>query len=90
MTYLCCYDISSTKIRVKIAKYMEKHSLRIQKSVFVVESVQNEHLEIYNYVQSLLDPKDSFYLIPICKGCQNENLHQGPEPFRLSARYMIL
>lgn len=90
MTYICSYDISSVKTRIKVAKYLERHALRIQKSVFVVESVGKEHDEIYNFINDSIKEEDSFYLIPVCKQCLSENMHIGHQPFILSERFLIL
>jgi len=40
--YLIAYDISDDKIRNKIAKYLEKKGLRIQKSLFALEVNKNK------------------------------------------------
>ena len=37
MNFLICYDISNTKLRSKIAKYLEAFAIRIQYSVFICD-----------------------------------------------------
>ena len=44
--YLVAYDISDTKIRTKIAHYLEGKGIRIQKSVFMLDVNKNKIVPI--------------------------------------------
>jgi CRISPR-associated endonuclease Cas2 len=69
MTYLIMYDITNDKVRLQIAKYLEKQGcFRIQKSVFIVKT-ENLHFQTIhdtlNEVNSYYDNEDSIILVPV-------------------------
>jgi CRISPR-associated endonuclease Cas2 len=68
MTYLIMYDIENNKVRTRVAKYLErKGCVRIQKSIFMVNSLAKEFNEIYETlleVQSYYENEDSILLVP--------------------------
>ncbi|MDU3113586.1 MAG: CRISPR-associated endonuclease Cas2 [Megasphaera sp.] len=47
MRYLICYDIADTKLRTKVAKYLEGFAFRIQYSVFMCENTEKGMAEVY-------------------------------------------
>jgi CRISPR-associated endonuclease Cas2 len=69
MTYLIMYDISNDKVRLQIAKYLEKQGCaRIQKSVFIVKTENPHFQEIYETlkeVNSYYQNEDSIILVPV-------------------------
>lgn len=90
MTYLCCYDISSARIRYRLARFLGQKSMRVQKSVFVLESTDDEHILIRDFVRNTIDKSDSFIMIPICKRCQKGGMYFGSDPFIQSEVFSIL
>lgn len=90
MTYLCCYDISSARIRYRLARFLGQKSMRVQKSVFVLESTDDEHILIRDFVRNTIDEDDSFIMIPICKRCQKGGMYFGSDPFIQSEAFSIL
>ncbi len=69
MTYLIMYDISNDKVRLQIAKYLEKQGcVRIQKSVFMVKT-ENPHFQTIHdtlsEVNSYYQNEDSIILVPV-------------------------
>lgn len=69
MTYLIMYDISSDKVRLQVAKYLEKQGcVRIQKSVFIARTENPHFQEIYETlkeVNSYYQNEDSIILVPV-------------------------
>ena len=54
--YIVSYDISNYKRLAKLARNLEKHAMRIQKSVFLLSSVSNhELLGIINMITEIID-----------------------------------
>lgn len=49
MCWLICYDISDTGKRGKVAKYISRIGMRIQKSVFLVDDSQ----DIENHIDNM-------------------------------------
>jgi len=68
MNYLIMYDIENDKVRTRISKYLEKKGcVRIQKSIFLVNTESKEFNEIHETlveVQSYYDNSDSILLVP--------------------------
>jgi len=54
--YIVSYDISNYKRLAKLARNLEKHAMRIQKSVFLLSSVSNhELLGIIDMITEIID-----------------------------------
>ena len=69
MTYLIMYDISDDKVRLQVAKYLEKQGcIRIQKSVFIAKT-ENKHFQemadTLKEVNSYYNNEDSIILVPV-------------------------
>ena len=68
MNYLNMYDIENNKVRTRISTYLEKKGcIRIQKSIFLVNSESKQYQEIYQTlldVNSYYENKDSIILVP--------------------------
>jgi len=69
MLYLVMYDIEDDRVRTAIAKYLlSKGCIRIQKSVYMSRSKQQEYHEIsqtLKEVQEAYDNNDSILLVPV-------------------------
>lgn len=69
MVYLIMYDISSDKVRLQVAKYLERQGCtRIQKSVFLVKTDNPHFQEIHDTlkdVNSYYNNEDSIILVPV-------------------------
>lgn len=52
MYWLFCYDISNTRKRNKVSKYLSSKGIRIQKSIFLLEGSFNE---VDNEVKKIID-----------------------------------
>ena len=54
--YIICYDIRNVKRLSKLSRNLEKHAMRIQKSVFLLSSVKkNELFDIIDLINSIID-----------------------------------
>ena len=51
--YLICYDISDERRLAKLARYLEKVSLRIQYSIFLLPKTTTKELQ--NIIDEMLD-----------------------------------
>ena len=54
MLVVVCYDISSNKLRNKIAKYLWKYGIRVQKSVFECEIEKKDYKLMKEELNKLL------------------------------------
>ena len=54
--YIISYDIAHYKRLAKLARNLEKHAMRIQKSIFLLSSVsKNELLDIIDMINGIID-----------------------------------
>ena len=71
---LICYDIANPKRLSKVAKNLEKISIRIQKSIFFyMEATMQDIQEIVKIIESIIDEKDDD--VRIYKVDKNSSLH---------------
>jgi len=72
--FLICYDISDTKRLNKIAKTLEKSSIRIQKSIFYyMEATQKDIENLTSILNELINEKEDD--VRIYKVDKNKSLH---------------
>lgn len=69
MLFFVMYDISSTKVRSQIVKYLErKGCIRVQRSIFLADvdsTVYNEIRNDLTEVQAAYDNNDSILIVPL-------------------------
>ena len=69
MVYLIMYDISNDKVRLQIAKFLERQGcIRVQKSVFIARTDNPHFQEIHDTlkeVNSYYENQDSIILAPL-------------------------
>ncbi len=66
MKFVFCYDISDQKRLGKIARKMEKHGVRVQYSIFEVDTSFQKAKQILEELKDLMDEnEDRVYLFPI-------------------------
>jgi len=64
------YDISETKSRTKLSKYLQSFGLkRIQYSGFLGELDGNDRQILSKEVKKYVSGEDSIYVIPLCERC---------------------
>jgi len=82
--YLIAYDISDDKIRNKIAKYLEKKGLRIQKSLFALDVNKNKIRYVLRDLEILRKNDGIIHSFSVCKTCAKKSKVIGknmPDPF---------
>jgi len=72
--FLICYDIANTKRLAHIAKYLEKHTIRIQKSIFYGTDMSKQDIEkLILYLDDMINEHQDD--IRIYKVDKNSSLH---------------
>jgi len=79
MMYLVAYDISDTKIRTKIAHYLEGKGIRIQKSVFMLDVNKNKIVPIMQTLKKLRKQDGVIHVISVCRLCWQKSYVTGQE-----------
>ena len=78
--YLIAYDISSNKMRNKIAELLEQYGERINLSVFECMLSHRQKEEIIDTLGSMINPQtDSIRVYFICKTCYGKSTVIGRE-----------
>ncbi len=66
MKFVFCYDISDEKKLQKIAKKMEKYGVRVQYSIFEVDTTFSNAKKILKELEKIMDKEtDRIYVYPI-------------------------
>jgi CRISPR-associated protein Cas2 len=52
------YDIADNKRLSKVARYMEKNGVRVQRSVFEIDKTPKEATKIFNGLKDLIEKKE--------------------------------
>jgi CRISPR-associated protein Cas2 len=79
MLVTAIYDISSNRIRKKLADQLLNYGLiRVQKSVFLGNLESNRIDELSLYAESMLEENDQLYVIPIHRDDMNAARIIGP------------
>jgi CRISPR-associated protein Cas2 len=78
---LICYDISNTRTRTKLSKYLEKYGRRVQNSVFEINQPKNIIHEIKSTIKlqftQRVKNKDSIMIIPVFPSLQKSIVRIG-------------
>ncbi len=78
MKYIICYDISSAKRLVKIAKKLEQNGFRVQKSFFSCTlNIDEINLLKNELVKTIELEKDKLAIYPICDKCVSNGYYIG-------------
>ena len=79
--YLISYDITSNKLRRKIAKELENYGIRVQYSVFECSLDKTRYREIYSKLIRLMDgvEKGIIRIYEICQNCEKRTRVIGTE-----------
>ena len=75
MRYLISYDIEPDKIRTRIAKTMEAHGTRVQKSVFECELARPEMRKLVDRLRKEMEAtgNGSIRVYRLCSDCVGES-----------------
>jgi len=66
MKFVFCYDISDQRKLQKIARKMEKYGVRVQYSIFEVDTTFSNAKKILKELEELMDKEtDRIYVFPI-------------------------
>lgn len=79
MIYLISYDISSNRLRNKIASCLEMYGIRVQYSVFECELSEKQYEENYIKLKGLLEGESDAEILfyPLCKKCREKRAEIG-------------
>lgn len=77
MKYIIAYDIKNDTKRRKIAKHLEKNAIRIQKSVFFIDTNKTKLQKILKVLSKINNKNGTIHCFSICKNCSNRALFIG-------------
>jgi len=77
MNYIIAYDIPDDKKRTKIAKYLEKNGIRVQKSVFFIDTNKTKLKKILMVLSKINKKNGTIHCFSLCKNCSRRALFIG-------------
>ena len=74
MKYVISYDITSNRIRNKIASELQNYGKRVQYSVFECSLTEEKYQTLYKKLLGLCcgEETDSIRIYPLCENCTNK------------------
>lgn len=91
MNYIFCYDIANDKRLHKVAKYLERYGVRIQKSFFEFHGTEEQKDKIKKEILRLIDKEeDKFYIYPLCDKCVKQAIEIGTGSLLVVEDFIIL
>ena len=90
--YLVSYDISSDRLRNKIAKMLEGYGERVQYSVFECLLTQPQFAEMYGKLLVLMDAGDdgNIRIYDLCQNCRKKLRFIGTPPEQNSEKDVVV
>ncbi len=77
-TYLICYDVSSNRLRSRLARLLEKNGERVQYSVFRCTCSTGVMEDLKSKILGIITEGDELLILPLCKNCFSKALRAGP------------
>ncbi len=69
MTCIVSYDIESDSIRNRLAHFLEKKGVRLQKSVFAVEVERHVFTGLLRGIEGITKKEGKVAVFRLCEGC---------------------
>jgi CRISPR-associated protein Cas2 len=90
MKYLICYDVTETRIRSKMSKYLEGFGHRIQYSVFICEASTEKIVGAKKKLERLAakSSKRMILILPVCENCASRIWSYG-KPIERESIYIV-
>lgn len=79
--WLAIYDICDAKRLRRVAKAMEGHGIRVQKSVFEIEATEVVIARLRRKVAKIMADEDFVVYFDLCQACWQKKMKYGPGPF---------
>lgn len=76
MTSVVAYDIADNRTRARLARYLGKWGLRLQKSVFAVEVEPYQFRKFLGGIRKIVGKEDEVAVFRLCAGCKNNAIQQ--------------
>jgi len=76
---LVAYDIEDNRIRRRLAHYLEKKGIRLQKSVFAVEIERHIFRRFLRQIEGIAGRNKKVAVFRLCAGCRKNALQIGKE-----------
>ena len=89
-TIVICYDISRSKLRRKVAEFLEERMVRVQKSVFEARLHLEAANRIFDYLESMIEEGDGVRMYVIQKGGLEKSRSVGGAPIPEDGSFWLL
>jgi CRISPR-associated protein Cas2 len=79
MTSIVAYDIEDDRMRQRLANYLLKYGVRLQKSVFAVQVERRLFKRFLKEIQEITKKEGKVAVFRMCIGCQNASIQMNSE-----------
>lgn len=79
MTLLVSYDIEDDRIRTRLARFLEKNGVRIQKSVFALNIERHLFRPLLKSIEAITGKTGKVAVFRLCEGCVRNALQMDKE-----------
>jgi CRISPR-associated protein Cas2 len=88
--YVICYDVVQDKARRRLARFLEKHALRVQDSVFEVRTTGEKLRQTWQQAVRLVGNGDSVRAYALDAAGRRESFSYGPGPRIADEGFVLL
>jgi len=79
MTCIVSYDIESDSTRNRLARFLEKKGVRLQKSVFAVEVERHVFTGLLRGIEGITKKEGKVAVFKVCEGCLKNAVQMNKE-----------
>jgi len=79
MTCIVSYDIESDSTRNRLARFLEKKGVRLQKSVFAVEVERHVFTGLLRGIEGITKKEGKVAVFKLCEGCLKNAVQMNKE-----------
>lgn len=88
---IVAYDVSANDDRARLAAYLSRRGVRLQRSVFQCRIEPDELDELLDAIVSIIDPAtDVVHVFRQCSTCRDDSIEFGQAPVDLGVECWII
>jgi CRISPR-associated protein Cas2 len=72
------YDIKDDNNRERVANWLLRKGVRVQKSFYIINSEETDILSIAREISKLITNEDSLAIFPLCERCLKKSVLYNP------------
>tara|TARA_R110002020_G_scaffold327597_1_gene543531 strand:- start:792 stop:1079 length:288 start_codon:yes stop_codon:yes gene_type:complete len=90
LTYVYCYDIDNDRVRGRFARFIERHAVRVQKSVFEARLTEAEANRLFEALSRRIDLGDALRMYCLAPAALAKCRSTGGTPLPEEGEFWIV